>query len=133
MQFVFRRAALIANWWRLDGRRMQMSVAQLQSCPATIPAGKVALAGDLTVPAAARGLVIFAHGSGSSRRSPRNQSVARHLQRAGLSTLLFDLLTEEEERLEYHTGQLRFNIPLLGERLVNATHWAGSQASLRRL
>ena len=115
------------------GRRVQLNVAQLQSCPATIPAGRVALAGDLTVPPAARGLVIFAHGSGSSRRSPRNQSVARHLHSAGLSTLLFDLLTEQEERLEYHTRHLRFDIPLLGERLVNATHWAGSQTSVRGL
>jgi dienelactone hydrolase len=118
---------------QIDLRRCAMSVSQLQSCPATIPAGRVDLAGDLTVPPAARGLVIFAHGSGSSRRSPRNQSVARHLQGAGLSTLLFDLLTEEEERLEYHTRHLRFDVPLLGERLVNATRWAGSQTSVRGL
>ena len=110
-----------------------MNLSPPPSCPVTIPAGSVDLAGDLAVPPAARGLVIFAHGSGSSRRSPRNQSVARHLQNAGLSTLLFDLLTEEEEQLDHSTRHLRFNIPLLGERLVNATHWAGSQAGVRAL
>jgi predicted alpha/beta-hydrolase family hydrolase len=68
------------------------------------------------VPPGARGLVIFAHGSGSSRRSPRNQAVAHYLQDKGLGTLLFDLLTDEEERLEYYTRHLRFDI-LPGERL----------------
>lgn len=110
-----------------------MSESQLQFHPVTIPAGRVDLRGDLTVPPGARGLVIFAHGSGSSRRSPRNQSVAHYLQGQGLGTLLFDLLTEEEERLEYHTRHLRFDIPLLGERLVDATRWVGSERDLRRL
>ncbi len=85
------------------------------------------------MPPAARGLVIFAHGSGSSRRSTRNQAVARYLQGKGLGTLLFDLLTEEEEQLEYHTRHLRFDIPLLANRLVDATRWAGSEQALRRL
>lgn len=105
----------------------------MQSRPATIPAGKVELLGDLTVSPDARGLVIFAHGSGSSRRSPRNQAVAHYLQGRGLGTLLFDLLTEEEERIEYYTRHLRFDIPLLGERLRNATRWVSSQAGLRDL
>jgi putative phosphoribosyl transferase len=110
-----------------------MNASVMQSCPVTIPAGEVDLRGDLTVPPAARGLVIFAHGSGSSRRSPRNQAVAHYLQGRGLGTLLFDLLTEEEERIEHDTRHLRFDIPLLGKRLRNATRWAGGQAVLRGL
>lgn len=82
------------------------------------------LAGNLAVPERARGLVIFAHGSGSGRHSPRNQSVARALQDAGLGTLLFDLLTQAEEREEARTRHLRFNIALLASRLVEATRWA---------
>jgi len=110
-----------------------VNASGIQSFPATIPAGKVDLRGELTVPPAARGLVGFAHGSGSGRRSPRNQAVAHYLQGKGLGTLLFDLLTEEEERLESQTRHLRFNIPLLGERLIKATAWAGSQAVLQGL
>jgi pimeloyl-ACP methyl ester carboxylesterase len=91
------------------------------------------LKGDLTVPPGARGLVIFAHGSGSSRRSTRNQAVARYLQGKGLGTLLFDLLTEQEERQEYYTRHLRFDIPMLADRLVDATRWAGSGTGLRDL
>lgn len=82
------------------------------------------LEGRLTIPPDARGLVIFAHGSGSSRRSPRNQYVARSLQDEGLATLLFDLLTEEEERVDQRTARLRFDIGLLAARLVAATDWA---------
>jgi pimeloyl-ACP methyl ester carboxylesterase len=108
-----------------------MNVSDLQS--ATIPAGRVDLRGDLTVPAGACGLVIFAHGSGSSRRSPRNQSVAHYLQGKGLGTLLFDLLTEEEERAEYYTRHLRFDITMLGERLVDTTRWIGSEPGVRHL
>ena len=85
-----------------------------------IPAGPVMLEGELSTPAGASGLVLFAHGSGSSRHSPRNQAVAHTLQEAGLATLLFDLLTKEEEREDTRTGHLRFNISLLAERLVNA-------------
>jgi len=88
-----------------------------------ILAGAVQLEGELTVPAAARAIVIFAHGSGSSRRSPRNQQVARLLREAGLGTLLFDLLTGEEEIAEERTRHLRFNIGLLAERLVQACAW----------
>jgi pimeloyl-ACP methyl ester carboxylesterase len=110
-----------------------VNASGIQSRPALIPAGKVDLRGELTVPPAARGLVVFAHGSGSGRRSPRNQAVARCLQGKGLGTLLFDLLTEEEERLEYQTRHLRFDIPLLAERLIKATAWAGSQTILRDL
>ena len=75
----------------------------------------------------ASGLVLFAHGSGSSRHSPRNQFVARTLNDAGLATLLFDLLTQEEEAIDMQTRELRFNIQLLAERLIQATKWAKQQ------
>lgn len=88
-----------------------------------IQAGAVQLEGELNVPEAARGIVIFAHGSGSSRHSPRNQFVARMLRDAGSGTLLFDLLTREEEIAEQRTRHLRFNIGLLAERLVQASEW----------
>lgn len=78
------------------------------------------LEGELVVPHDARGLVLFAHGSGSSRHSPRNQFVAHTLQEAGLGTLLFDLLTREEERSDARSGHLRFNIEFLSSRLVHA-------------
>lgn len=83
----------------------------------------VPLRGMLAIPEAAAGLVIFAHGSGSGRHSPRNQFVAGVLQEAGLGTLLLDLLTEEEGALDARTGHLRFNIELLTERLAGATEW----------
>jgi len=89
-----------------------------------IPVGTVLLAGDLTLPPRARGLVLFAHGSGSSRHSPRNRYVASVLQKAGVGTLLFDLLTADEEAEDALTGHLRFDIDLLSNRLVGATDWA---------
>ena len=89
----------------------------------TMDAGGVELEGDLTVPAAARGLVVFAPGSGSSRLSPRNQFVARELQQGNLATLLFDLLTSREEAEDAITAQLRFDIGLLGQRLIAVTDW----------
>ena len=88
-----------------------------------VQAHGVVLEGSLAVPEEARGVVLFAHGSGSGRRSPRNRYVARELQRAGLATLLVDLLTEGEERLERATRHLRFDIPLLARRLEGATDW----------
>src|SRR6478672_2895069 len=96
-----------------------------------IPAGRAVLSGNLTIPENAIGLVLFAHGSGSSRHSPRNQFVARTLNRAGLGTLLFDLLTPEEEALDIYTREHRFNISLLAERLVRATKWARQQEETR--
>lgn len=87
----------------------------------TVPAGGVKLHGDLVIPAGARGIVLFAHGSGSSRRSPRNRFVAAELQRRGLATLLFDLLTRDEEAEDALTGHLRFDIRLLAERLAGAS------------
>jgi len=81
------------------------------------------LEGDLTVPEAAIGVVLFAHGSGSSRFSPRNRYVARVLQKSGIATLLMDLLTPEEELLDARTAALRFDIDLLARRLILATWW----------
>lgn len=98
-----------------------------------IPAGPVHLSGDLTLPSQPEGLVIFAHGSGSSRLSPRNQFVAGALQRGGLGTLLLDLLTPEEEAIDEATGRLRFDIELLGSRLADVTHWVHRQPDLQDL
>ena len=92
-----------------------------------IPAGRAILAGNLSIPVNAAALVLFAHGSGSSRHSPRNQFVARTLNDAGLATLLFDLLTPEEELVDTRTAELRFDIDLLAERLVHATKWEKRQ------
>jgi len=98
-----------------------------------IQAGHAVLSGNLTIPDGAVALVLFAHGSGSSRHSPRNQFVARTLNDAGLATLLFDLLTQEEEATDMHTREHRFNIGLLAERLVHATRWAKQQEETRDL
>jgi putative phosphoribosyl transferase len=88
-----------------------------------VPAGSVTLEGNLTLPEQSRGIVLFAHGSGSSRHSPRNRYVARLLNEAKLATLLIDLLTLHEEVVDARTAQLRFDIDLLAERLVDATDW----------
>lgn len=89
-----------------------------------IPCGSVDLSGTLQMPAdGCHALVLFVHGSGSSRHSPRNQFVAQRLQGAGMGTLLFDLLTPEEELRELHTGHLRFDIKLLSQRLETVTEW----------
>jgi dienelactone hydrolase len=93
----------------------------------TVTAEAVELGGAIALPDDARGLVIFAHGSGSGRSSPRNRLVAAALQRAGLATLLFDLLTADEDEIDRRTRALRFDIPLLAERLAGATAWAGHQ------
>src|SRR5437879_874911 len=98
-----------------------------------IPPGRAVLSGDLTSPENAVAFVLFPHGSGSSRHSPRNQFVARTLNRSGLGTLLFDLLTPEEEALDIYTREHRFNIGLLAERLMHATKWAGQQKETRDL
>jgi len=96
--------------------------------PVRIPTGEVMLDGELNVPKGARGVVLFAHGSGSSRFSPRNQYVARVIRDAGIGTLLFDLLTREEEAVDLRTRHLRFDIDLLAERLVDATRWLEQEA-----
>ncbi|HYM00638.1 MAG TPA: dienelactone hydrolase family protein [Blastocatellia bacterium] len=99
----------------------------------TIPCDDAFLEGEIKIPLQAKAIVLFAHGSGSSRFSPRNQKVAQMLRNAGLGTLLFDLLTKREEREEEFTGHMRFDINLLGERLVSATRWVSSQAYTRNL
>jgi dienelactone hydrolase len=96
-----------------------------------IPSGDAALEGNLVLPPRTAGIVLFAHGSGSSRFSPRNVFVARILQRAGIGTLLFDLLTRAEEEVDLYTRQHRFDIPLLSERLVDATLWLDTQDDVR--
>jgi putative phosphoribosyl transferase len=88
-----------------------------------IRSGTVVLQGDLSIPAGAQGVVLFAHGSGSSRHSPRNQFVAQTIREAGVGTLLFDLLTKEEEAVDVQTRHLRFDIGLLAGRLIDATYW----------
>ncbi|WP_344609564.1 dienelactone hydrolase family protein [Streptomyces glaucus] len=99
----------------------------------TVPVGGAEPAGDLVLPDSARAVVLFAHGSGSSRHSPRNRRVAGELRAAGLGTLLMDLLTEAEERQDALTGELRFDIPFLGRRLVAAVDWLRAQPGTREL
>ena len=98
-----------------------------------IPSGTATLEGELHVPAGAAGIVLFAHGSGSSRHSPRNQFVARTIREAGVGTLLFDLLTREEEAVDIHTRHLRFDIGMLAERLADATDWITREGETSRL
>jgi putative phosphoribosyl transferase len=106
---------------------------QPQQAMVTVRVEAVALQGNLAIPRAAEALVIFAHGSGSSRHSPRNRSVADTLNHAGLATLLFDLLTPDEEQVDLRTRELRFNIALLSERLTGAIDWARTQAATQHL
>ena len=98
-----------------------------------IAAGPVSLEGDLSLPHGTYGIVLFAHGSGSSRHSPRNRYVARLLNDANLATLLVDLLTAEEEAIDLRTGHLRFDIGLLAERLIAITDWLTQQPDTRDL
>jgi len=88
-----------------------------------IPINSITLEGNLVIPEGANGIVVFAHGSGSSRHSSRNKYVAQELQNEGLGILLFDLLTSEEERIDMVTAHLRFDIDLLANRLVDVTNW----------
>jgi dienelactone hydrolase len=96
-----------------------------------IPVGDAWLYGDLVLPPGFEGLVLFAHGSGSGRHSARNRQVAQHLQQAGIATLLFDLLTAQEEQTDLHTREHRFDIALLTRRMQEATAWAAAQAELK--
>ena len=98
-----------------------------------ISAGSVLLSGELLVPDEATGIVLFAHGSGSSRFSPRNQYVARVIREAGVGTLLFDLLTSDEEAIDMQTRHLRFDISLLARRLVDVTSWLGRVSGTNQL
>jgi putative phosphoribosyl transferase len=96
-----------------------------------IDAGGVRLLGSMEVPDGGSGLVLFAHGSGSSRHSPRNREVAAAIRAGGIGTLLFDLLTVEEEAHDQYTGHYRFNVELLGDRLAEATEWAMRRTDAR--
>ncbi len=107
--------------------------SQIQERAVTIPIGNVALEGDLAIPEDAKGIVVFAHGSGSSRHSSRNRFVAEFLRHAGLGTLLFDLLTAAEEQVDSRTGHLRFDIGLLADRLVGAMNWLENDHEARGL
>jgi putative phosphoribosyl transferase len=98
-----------------------------------IPVGSVILEGNLSIPKSAVGLVLFVHGSGSSRHSSRNRFVARVLQQAGLATLLFDLLTAEEEAVDIRTLHLRFDIEFLAERVRGTIEWLDTQAAAQDL
>jgi putative phosphoribosyl transferase len=113
----------------------QASPAALERAirPVVVPSGEETLAADLAVPHAASGIVAFAHGSGSGRKSPRNRAVAEVLYEAGFATLLLDLLTEDEERFDARTGRLRFDIELLAGRLLAAAEWIAAQPDLARL
>jgi pimeloyl-ACP methyl ester carboxylesterase len=99
----------------------------------TVRAGNVELAADVSVPSNAEGIVLFAHGSGSSRHSPRNRRVAGFLNHGSVATILIDLLTEDEEVLDRQTAELRFNIELLTARLIAITDWIGRRRDLGRL
>jgi putative phosphoribosyl transferase len=96
-----------------------------------IPSGGAWLYGDLSIPPGFAGIVLFAHGSGSGRHSARNRQVAQRLQQAGIATLLFDLLTAQEEQVDVHTREHRFDIPLLTRRMQDATAWAGARPELQ--
>ena len=98
-----------------------------------ISTGGVSLEGDLAIPEGARGIVLFAHGSGSSRQSARNRFVAEELRRGGLGTLLLDLLTAEEEQVDLRTRHLRFDIDLLADRLIGAMRWFDGEDDTRGL
>ncbi|MEQ4301670.1 dienelactone hydrolase family protein [Plantactinospora sp. B6F1] len=106
---------------------------ELRASDTTIPAGDVRLSGDLVVPAEARGVILFAHGSGSSRHSPRNRMVAEALNRYGLATVLVDLLTRDEESVDDRTAALRFDIGLLTGRLVSIVDWLSTGEPAGRL
>ena len=101
--------------------------------PVQIPIHGRILQGDLTIPDSARGIILFAHGSGSSRLSPRNRYVARQLENAGLGTLLMDLLTREEEKIDAESGALRFDIELLAHRLMESTRWLADRQNTKSL
>src|SRR6478735_4154426 len=106
------------------------TAAQSTTREVRISSGKAWLYGDLVTPPGFAGLVLFAHGSGSGRHSSRNRQVAQRLQQAGIATLLFDLLTVQEEQVDLQTREHRFDIPLLTRRMQDVTEWAWSQAEL---
>jgi putative phosphoribosyl transferase len=114
----------------IPGRKVQTNGIENE---VLIDAGKVELEGTLGLPQAASGIVLFAHGSGSSRHSPRNRYVAQALQSQGIGTLLFDLLTREEESIDEFSGEIRFDIPFLANRLMDATRWLVQRPDMQRI
>jgi pimeloyl-ACP methyl ester carboxylesterase len=118
---------------RRDASRRSRSMAIPDSRDVDVPAGAVVLKGTLAILAGASGLIVFAHGSGSSRFSPRNRSVACAFNGAGFATLLFDLLTASENARDTSTAEFRFDVPLLARRLTFALSWAASQPATRGL
>ena len=112
-----------------------MAIARplLQAQTLRVPVDGTVLNAEIAIPVEAHGMVVFAHGSGSSRHSPRNQFVARVLQQSDFGTLLMDLLTEKEEALDLQTRELRFDISLLAKRLTAAVDWVSSQPSFKHL
>ncbi|MCC7415548.1 MAG: dienelactone hydrolase family protein [Acidobacteria bacterium] len=115
------------------GAGIQERSRRARAGPVQVPVGGDRLSGDLVVPASARGLVLFAHGSGSSRLSPRNRFVARDLERRALATLLIDLLTPLEEAIDDRTAELRFDIGMLAHRLVSIVDWVKTHDQLAAL
>ena len=105
----------------------------IEHAPVVVALDSVRLEGDLSIPTAAKGAVLFAHGSGSSRHSPRNRYVADVLNEGGLATLLIDLLTEDEQQVDLQTAHLRFNIPFLSRRLEVITGWLTNHPEIRDL
>src|SRR5918999_3580486 len=105
----------------------------IQRTDVMVRAGEVSLEGNLAVPEDAAAIVVFAHGSGSSRHSPRNRFVADAFNTVGLATLLFDLLTPNEETIDLRTGVLRFDIKLLADRLTGAVDWVGTHPPTQHL
>ena len=104
-----------------------------QAMPLRIPTPGAKLNADLVIPVDARGIVLFAHGSGSSRHSHRNQFVARILQESAFATLMMDLLTTEEEHLDNQTRELRFDIDLLADRVTATVEWTAAQPTMKHL
>lgn len=111
----------------------KLSSKSKHSSEIKIPINYITLEGILTIPEGAKGIVVFVHGSGSSRYSSRNQYVAQELQKGDLGTLLFDLLTVEEERIDMITSHLRFDIDLLVNRLISVTEWILSNSDTKKL
>lgn len=112
---------------------METYIKKRPSDNVSILAGPVTLEGNISIPKGASGIVLFAHGSGSSRLSPRNRFVAEELNKKGIGTLLFDLLTPEEEEVDLQTAHLRFDIQFLAKRLSNTTDWVLNNPSLSHL
>jgi putative phosphoribosyl transferase len=113
---------------------MEQVATQIATQIAThVRLGRIALAADISLPDHAKGLVLFAHGSGSGRHSPRNRHVAGVLNRGAIGTVLIDLLTSDEEAVDLQTAELRFDIHLLGERLAGIADWIGEQPGLNQL